>query len=87
MKTNFDDIVNKTNIRAFVKLDDLVKGKRYDEDKIELMYQEDINRNTLYHFEVDSESKNNYDIKCQNATGSIVYQMEEMIKQETLKKI
>ena len=30
MKTNFDDIVNKTNIRAFVKLDDLVKGKRYD---------------------------------------------------------
>ena len=60
MKTNFDDIVNKTNIRAFVKLDDLVKGKRYDEDKIELMYQEDINRNTLYHFEVDSESKNTY---------------------------
>lgn len=60
MINNFDDIVNKTNIRAFVTLDDLIKGKRYDEDKIELMYQKDMNINTLYHFEVDSESKNTY---------------------------
>ena len=37
--------------------------------------------------EMDSESKNNYDIKGQNATGSIVYQMEEMIKQDMSKQV
>lgn len=59
-----DELINKTNIRAFVTTSDIVKGKNYDVEKIE--YLNEINSNsvngevTYYSFEVDSETKPTY---------------------------
>ena len=33
---NLTDLINKTNIRAFVTTNDFIKGKQYDKNKITL---------------------------------------------------
>ena len=61
---NFDDVVLKTNISGFVRSSDILKGKNYDKDKINMMEQKenlDFRGNVdYYHFQIDSESKNTY---------------------------
>ena len=30
---NFEDLINKTNLRGYVNISDIVKGKNYDKEK------------------------------------------------------
>lgn len=57
---NFDDAILKTNLRAYVHADDLVKGKKYAKDKIVLLEEKDISNGNYYHFELDSITKNTF---------------------------
>ncbi len=58
---SFDDLINKTNFRAFVLMDDIVLGKQYDEDKIVLIEKKQYQSLMKYfHFEVDDEVLNTY---------------------------
>lgn len=61
---NLTDLINKTNIRAFVTTNDFIKGKQYDKNKITLKSEKE--KESLYSslkvfsFEVDSETKPTY---------------------------
>lgn len=61
---NLTDLINKTNIRAFVTTTDFIKGKQYDKNKITLKSEKE--KESLYSslkvfsFEVDSETKPTY---------------------------
>ena len=61
---NLTNLINKTNIRAFVTTNDFIKGKQYDKNKITLKSEKE--KESLYSslkvfsFEVDSETKPTY---------------------------
>lgn len=59
-----NELINKTNIRAFVTTSDIVKGKNYDIEKIEYINEMSSGSAngevTYYAFEVDSETKPTY---------------------------
>lgn len=58
------DLINKTNIRAFVHTEDIIKGKKYDVDKISLVNEKEsdgmFGKIHVYNYEVDSETKPTY---------------------------
>ena len=58
------DLINKTNLRAYVNTTDIVKGKAYDKEKITYIDSKETigTYSTLkvFNFEVDSESKPTY---------------------------
>lgn len=61
---NLTDLINKTNIRAFVTTTDFIKGKQYDKNKITLKSEKekdgDYSSLKVFSFEVDSETKPTY---------------------------
>ena len=61
---NFEDLINKTNLRGYVNISDIVKGKNYDKEKISFIEQKETQGTysslKAFHFEVDSESKPTY---------------------------
>lgn len=57
---NVEDLINKTNIRAFVHTSDIVKGKYYPLYSIDLVGESLNNQKKLLHYEVESESKPTY---------------------------
>lgn len=62
---SFDDVINKTNLKAFVRTDDLVEGKNYKNEDIVLVNKKEIPSINveIYYFEVESLSlKTYYDV-------------------------
>ena len=61
---NIEELINKTNITAFVHTSDIVAGKTYDVSKISFLNKkENYNENgkvTHYWYEVDDEEKPTY---------------------------
>lgn len=61
---NLTDLINKTNIRAYVTTTDFIKGKQYDKDKITLKSEKErdgvYSSLKVFSFEVDSETKPTY---------------------------
>lgn len=61
---NLTDLINKTNIRAFVTTNDFIKGKQYDKNKITLKSEKEkenlYSSLKVFSFEVDSETKPTY---------------------------
>lgn len=61
---NLTDLINKTNIRAFVTINDFIKGKQYDKNKITLKSEKEkenlYSSLKVFSFEVDSETKPTY---------------------------
>ena len=61
---NIEELINKTNITAFIHTSDIVAGKVYDVNKISLLNKkENYNENgnaTYYWFEVDDDEKPTY---------------------------
>lgn len=61
---NLTDLINKTNIRAFVTTNDFIKGKQYDRNKITLKSEKEkenlYSSLKVFSFEVDSETKPTY---------------------------
>lgn len=61
---NIEELINKTNITAFVHISDIVAGKTYDVSKISFLNKkENYNENgkvTHYWYEVDDEEKPTY---------------------------
>ena len=55
---NLTDLINKTNIRAFVTTNDFIKGKQYDKNKITLKSEKEkeslYSSLKLFIFEFDS---------------------------------
>ena len=61
---NLTDLINKTNIRAYVNTTDIVKGKTYDKEKITFKDSKETKGTystlKVFNFEVDSETKPTY---------------------------
>ena len=61
---NLTDLINKTNIRAYVNTTDIVKGKAYDKEKITFKDSKETKGTystlKVFNFEVDSETKPTY---------------------------
>lgn len=61
---NLTDLINKTNIRAYVNTTDIVKGKVYDKEKITFKDSKETKGTystlKVFNFEVDSETKPTY---------------------------
>ena len=61
---NLTDLINKTNIRAYVNTTDIVKGKSYDKEKITFKDSKETKGTystlKVFNFEVDSETKPTY---------------------------
>lgn len=61
---NLTDLINKTNIRAYVNTTDIVKGKSYDKEKITFKDSKETKGSystlKVFNFEVDSETKPTY---------------------------
>ncbi len=61
---NLTDLINKTNIRAYVNTTDTVKGKAYDKEKITFKDSKETKGTystlKVFNFEVDSETKPTY---------------------------
>jgi len=61
---NLTDLINKTNIRAYVTTTDFIKGKQYDKNKITLKSEKErdgvYGNLKVFSFEVDSETKPTY---------------------------
>ena len=61
---NLTDLINKTNIRAYVTTTDFIKGKQYDKNKITLKSEKErdgvYGSLKVFSFEVDSETKPTY---------------------------
>ena len=60
---NIEELINKTNITAFVHTSDIVAGKTYDVSKISFLNKkENYNENSITHYwyEVDDEEKPTY---------------------------
>ena len=69
---NLTDLINKTNIRAFVTTNDFIKGKQYDKNKITLKSEKekdgDYSSLKVFSFEVDSETKPTYSVSYTHLT-------------------
>lgn len=61
---NLTDLINKTNIRAYVNTTDIVKGKAYDKEKITFKDSKETKGTystlKVFNYEVDSETKPTY---------------------------
>lgn len=61
---DFDDVIEKTNLRAFLRVDDIIAGKKYNSEIITKVEEKEI-RNSFdiidyYHFEVDDDELSTY---------------------------
>ena len=54
---NLTDLINKTNIRAFVTTNDFIKGKQYDKNKITLKSEKEKSNVTVTQRNTKEEKK------------------------------